>query len=65
LTTAWSRLIAFLASLSQLDYGTAMAFVAFDGAGSDVVGVVRIHLDSAYEQGEYAILVRSDFHGVG
>jgi acetyltransferase len=42
-----------------------MAFVAFGGAGSDVVGVVRIHSDSAYERGEYAILVRSDFHGVG
>ena len=56
---------SFLAGLTQLDFTTAMAFVAFDGTGSDVVGVVRLHSDTAYERGEYAILVRSDFKGMG
>ena len=42
----------FLANLTQLDYATAMAFVAFDDFGSDVIGVVRMHSDSAYERGE-------------
>jgi acetyltransferase len=30
-----------------------------------VVGVVRIHSDSIYESGEYAILLRSDLKGRG
>jgi acetyltransferase len=56
---------AFVARLTQLDYARAMAFVAFDEAGRDLVGVVRIHSDSIYESGEYAILLRSDFKGRG
>jgi acetyltransferase len=55
---------AFIARLTQLDYARAMAFVAFDDAG-DLVGVVRIHSDSIYESGEYAILLRSDRKGQG
>jgi acetyltransferase len=35
-----------LASLTALDYATAMAFVAFDAAGYDIVGVVRMHSSS-------------------
>ena len=50
---------AFVARLTQLDYARAMAFLAFDDAGA-LVGVVRIHSDSIYESGEYAILLRSD-----
>jgi len=42
-----------------------MAFVAFDEATNELVGVVRIHSDSIYESGEYAILLRSDFKGRG
>jgi acetyltransferase len=42
-----------------------MAFVAFDEAGRNLVGVVRIHSDSIYESGEYAILLRSDLKGRG
>jgi acetyltransferase len=42
-----------------------MAFVAFDEATNDLVGVVRIHSDSIYESGEYAILLRSDLKGRG
>jgi acetyltransferase len=55
----------FIARLTQLDYARAMAFVAFDEATNDLVGVVRIHSDSIYESGEYAILLRSDLKGRG
>jgi acetyltransferase len=55
----------FIARLTQLDYARAMAFVAFDEASNELVGVVRIHSDSVYESGEYAILLRSDLKGRG
>ena len=55
----------FIARLTQLDYARAMAFVAFDEATNKLVGVVRIHSDSIYESGEYAILLRSDLKGRG
>jgi acetyltransferase len=55
----------FIARLAQLDYARAMAFVAFDEATNEMVGVVRIHSDSTYENGEYAILLRSDLKGRG
>jgi len=55
----------FIARLTQLDYARAMAFVAFDEATGEMLGVVRIHSDSIYETGEYAILLRSDLKGRG
>lgn len=55
----------FIARLTQLDYARAMAFVAFEEATNDLVGVVRIHSDSIYESGEYAILLRSGLKGRG
>ena len=55
----------FIARLTQLDYARAMAFVAFDEVKNELVGVVRIHSDSIYENGEYAILLRSDLKGRG
>jgi acetyltransferase len=55
----------FIARLTQLDYARAMAFVAFDEATKEMVGVVRLHSDSIYETGEYAILLRSDLKGRG
>jgi acetyltransferase len=55
----------FIARLTQLDYARAMAFVAFDESTDQMVGVVRIHSDSIYENGEYAILLRSDLKGRG
>jgi acetyltransferase len=55
----------FIARLTQLDYARAMAFVAFDEATNELVGVVRIHSDSIYQNGEYAILLRSDLKGRG
>jgi acetyltransferase len=55
----------FLVRLTHLDYARAMAFVAFDEAGGDILGVVRVHSDPAGETGEYAILLRSDLKGRG
>jgi acetyltransferase len=54
----------FIARLTQIDYARAMAFVAFDEAG-EILGVVRIHSDSIYQTGEYAILLRSGLKGRG
>ena len=54
----------FIARLTQLDYARAMAFIAFDDK-NEMVGVVRLHSDSIYERGEYAILLRSDLKGRG
>ena len=42
-----------------------MAFVAFDEVSGELAGVVRLHSDSIYETGEYAILLRSDLKGRG
>jgi acetyltransferase len=55
----------FIARLTQLDYARAMAFVAFNEANGEMIGVVRLHSDSIYESGEYAILLRSDLKGRG
>jgi acetyltransferase len=55
----------FIARLTQLDYARAMAFAAFDETTNELVGVVRIHSDSIYQSGEYAILLRSDLKGKG
>jgi acetyltransferase len=55
----------FLARLTQLDYARAMAFIAFDEASGEALGVVRVHSDSKGDSGEYAILLRSGFKGHG
>ena len=55
----------FIAKLTQLDYARAMAFVAIDEAGSEMLGVVWLYCDSIHETGEYAILLRSDLKGRG
>jgi acetyltransferase len=55
----------FIARLTQLDYGRAMAFVAIDEATGEMLGGVRLHADANYETGEYAILLRSDLKGKG
>jgi acetyltransferase len=55
----------FIARLTQLDYGRAMAFVALDEATGEMLGGVRLHSDANYETGEYAILLRSDLKGKG
>jgi acetyltransferase len=55
----------FVSRFTQIDYARAMAFIAIDETSGDMLGVVRIHADSVYESGEYAILIRSDLKGRG
>lgn len=55
----------FIARLTQLDYGRAMAFVAIETATGDMLGAVRLHADANYDKGEYGIMVRSDLKGRG
>ncbi|HXW23951.1 MAG TPA: bifunctional acetate--CoA ligase family protein/GNAT family N-acetyltransferase, partial [Xanthobacteraceae bacterium] len=55
----------FIARLTQIDYARAMALVAIDAVGGDMLGVVRLHADANFASGEYAILVRSDLKGRG
>jgi acetyltransferase len=57
----------FLARLTQLDYARAIAFVAINDTGGELLGIAHLHADANYEKGEYAIMVRSDLknHGLG
>jgi acetyltransferase len=55
----------FIARLTKLDYARAMAFVAFDEASGNTLGVARLHADAVHETAEYAILLRSDLKGRG
>jgi acetyltransferase len=56
---------SFVARFTQIDYARAMAFIAIAEASGEMLGVVRLHANSAYDKGEYAILVRSDLKGHG
>jgi acetyltransferase len=56
---------AFIARLTHLDYGRAMALLALDERSGTLLGVVRLHINAAYDSGEYAVLVRSDLKGRG
>jgi acetyltransferase len=56
---------AFIARLTQIDYGRAMALLAIDQASGELMGVVRLHCDPDHLTGEYAILLRSDLKGRG
>lgn len=51
--------------LTHLDYERAMAFIAFDEAKCEMLGVVRLHLDDDRRAGEFAVIVRSAFKGHG
>jgi len=51
--------------LTHLDYERAMAFIAFDEAKCEMLGVVRLHLDQDRRGGEFAVIVRSAFKGHG
>jgi GNAT superfamily N-acetyltransferase len=55
----------FIAKLTDLDGQRAIAFVAFDEASSETLGIVWLYCDPVYETGEYAILLRSDLKGRG
>jgi acetyltransferase len=56
---------AFIARFTQIDYARAMAFIALDEATGAMLGVVRLHATADYDNGEYAVLVRSDIQGRG
>ncbi len=56
---------AFIARLTQIDYGRSIALLALDEASGALIGVVRLHCDPDYRNGEYAILLRSDCKGIG
>jgi acetyltransferase len=56
---------AFIARLTQIDYGRAMALLAIDHGTGELMGVVRLHIAPDQETGEYAILLRSDLKGRG
>jgi acetyltransferase len=56
---------ASIARFTQIDYARAMAFIAIAERDGAMLGVVRLHANSAYDKGEYAILVRSDQKGHG
>ena len=55
------------ARLSQIDYSREMAFVAIVPPGSadagDILGVARMIADPNNERAEFAVMVRSDWHG--
>ena len=55
----------FVKRLIQVDYSTAIVFVAIDRFSGAMIGAVRLHLDEPRQRGEYAILVRSDLKGQG
>jgi GNAT superfamily N-acetyltransferase len=55
----------FVAKLTDLDYLRAIAFVAFDEASDQTLGVVWLYGDPIHETGDYAILLRSDLKGRG
>jgi acetyltransferase len=55
----------FVARFTQIDYARAMAFIAIEETTGQMLGVVRLHANSTYDSGEYAVLVRSDLKGRG
>ena len=55
----------FIATLTQLDYGRNVAFLALDQASGDILGVVRLHADPDHRNAEFAVIVRSDLKGHG
>jgi acetyltransferase len=73
--TAEDRRLRFLVALRQIpqnqifrlthfDRAHARAYAAVDAASGDLLGVGRIHRLSS-EEGEFAVLVRSDLKGLG
>lgn len=56
---------AFIAKLTQLDYARSMAFIAIEKESGNMLGAVRLHGDPNHDDGEYAVMVRSDLKGQG
>ena len=49
----------------SVDYDREMALIAFAPGDPVPIGVVRSHADPNNEDAEFAVLVRSDWHGRG
>jgi acetyltransferase len=56
---------ALIARLTQLDYARDMALVAVNAANNAILGVVRLMGNANRENGEFAILIRSDHQHEG
>ncbi|MEO1471380.1 MAG: GNAT family N-acetyltransferase, partial [Pseudomonadota bacterium] len=56
---------SMIATLTQIDYARAMAFVALDPADGRMLGAVRLSTDADGERAEYGVAVRSDLAGKG
>ena len=56
---------SFIARLTQIDYGRAMAFIVIEEKSGKMLAGARLHANADYDRGEYAILVRSDLKGRG
>ena len=56
---------ALLARFTQIDYVTAMAFIALDEGADRMLGVVRLHTNPNSDTADYAILIRSDLKDCG
>ncbi|MCG6117780.1 MAG: bifunctional acetate--CoA ligase family protein/GNAT family N-acetyltransferase [Aquimonas sp.] len=55
---------AFIARLTQIDYARVVVLLAVDAA-DEVLGIAQLHADPELEEGEYAVLLRSDLKGQG
>lgn len=53
------------ARLSTLDYGREMALIAQPMTSDEILGVARYSADADKRDAEFAVMVRSDWHGRG
>jgi acetyltransferase len=56
---------ALLIRLTQIDYDREIALIGFRDGDDLPLGVVRLYSEPDHRSGEFAILVRTDFHGHG
>jgi acyl-CoA synthetase (NDP forming)/RimJ/RimL family protein N-acetyltransferase len=56
---------AFIARLTQIDYGRDMAFVALEAERDAILGVARLSGEPDLRQAEFAVILRSDLKGRG
>jgi len=56
---------SLLSRLTQIDYDREMALIGFAAGDPVPLGVVRLHADPDNQRAEFAIVVRSDWHGRG
>lgn len=54
-----------IAKLTQIDYAREMAFIALDIKTQEMLGVVRLHINSSGDQAEYGVITRSDVKDQG